>query len=89
MREGGDTDEARASALFRMATARVPDAAELALLLDVVRSARADYTADVEAARALIAVGDSPPSEGAPPEELAAWTTLATLVLNLDETITR
>ena len=46
------------------------------------------YRADEAAARALLAVGDSPRDDAIPPAELAAYTALATLILNLDEVIT-
>ena len=44
---------------------------------------------DVEAARKLIAVGETKPDATLNPSELAAWTTVASTMLNLDETITR
>ncbi|MCP3920592.1 MAG: DUF1553 domain-containing protein [bacterium] len=87
--EGGASDSERARTMFRMATSRTPDASELEVLLGILERARAAYAVDTDAARALLAVGDSPPTQGAPPEELAAWTMVASLVLNLDETITK
>ncbi len=50
---------------------------------------RDDYSREEDAARALITVGDSSPNSKLPPAELAAYTSLATLLLNLDETITK
>jgi hypothetical protein len=50
---------------------------------------RVIYRADVEAARRAIAVGESRPRNLASPDETAAWTMVANLVLNLDETICR
>jgi hypothetical protein len=47
------------------------------------------YTADPAAARALLGVGDLPAPAGIEPAELAAWTSVARVILNLHETITR
>jgi hypothetical protein len=47
------------------------------------------YRSDQEAASKLIAVGDSPPDPSLDPAELAAYTGLASLILNLDEVITK
>ena len=46
-------------------------------------------TEDEEAAAKLIAVGESPPPESIDIAELAAWTSVARVILNLHETITR
>ena len=40
-----------------------------------------------ERAAALIANPDNPPPSGIPPAELAAWTAVANVLLNLDETL--
>jgi hypothetical protein len=44
-----------------------------------------------EEATKLLSIGESPTTtlDGKAPEELAAWTSLANVLLNLDETITR
>jgi hypothetical protein len=47
------------------------------------------YRQDRDAATKLVAVGESPTSSKADPSELAAWTTVANAILNLDETITK
>jgi hypothetical protein len=50
---------------------------------------RARYAADAEAARKVVAHGESKPKAGIPTEELAAWTLVGNMVLNLDEALTR
>ncbi len=86
---GDATDEAsRAAQLFRMATGRRPGAAEVAILLDGLRRHRVTY-GDRALAAALLEVGESRHDPDIDASELAAWTALANLVLNLDETITR
>jgi hypothetical protein len=47
------------------------------------------YRADEKAARKLLAVGESPRDDSLPPAELAAYTILASVILNLDETVTK
>jgi hypothetical protein len=89
MREGGTTAEARLTFMFRLATARRPDAGELAELLAAYRDHLATYTHDVAAAKELIAVGESKPDPALNPSELAAWTMIANLIANLDEVINK
>jgi hypothetical protein len=89
LREGGKTLEERIVYLFRRATARGPDARELAELVAVYRDNLATYSHDREAAKKLIAVGESKPDATLNPSELAAWTMVANLVLNLDEVLNK
>jgi hypothetical protein len=48
-----------------------------------------EFRADAEAAKQLLAVGESKRDEALDPAEHAAWTMVANLILNLDETITK
>ena len=59
---------------------------ELAALYDDLRST---FVADRQAAKQLIAIGDSPPDTSVDPIELATWTLVANSLLNLDEVLTR
>jgi len=47
------------------------------------------YRNDPQAAEKLLAVGESPRDSRFAPAELAAWSTVAAAILNLDETVTR
>ena len=47
------------------------------------------YAADPEAARELIGVGEKKSDASIPAPELAAWTMVASEMLNLDETVTK
>src|SRR5262249_6055681 len=87
--EGGKTPESRLVFGFRSATARVPSAREQGVLLEVRQQALARFRADRDAARKLLAVGESPRDATLDEVELAAWTAVASVILNLDETITR
>jgi hypothetical protein len=51
--------------------------------------ALARFGADPAAAKKLLAVGESPRDTTLDEAELAAWTTVANTILNLDETITK
>ena len=74
---------------FRVATARSPSERERAILAGALEEYRATYAADPESARKLIATGASPVPEDLDAAELAARTTLANIILNLDEVITK
>jgi hypothetical protein len=87
LREAGPGPEARAAYLFRLAAARRPDSQELSELLALYRENLQRYGQDVEAAKKLIAVGESKPDASLNPAEVAAWTMVANLVLNLDEVV--
>jgi hypothetical protein len=74
--------------LFEAALARPPEEDELEFLQESFRGHLAHYAGDVEAARRLVAIGETP-SATQQPERLAAWTMVASLVLNLDEFVTK
>ncbi|HYE21797.1 MAG TPA: PSD1 and planctomycete cytochrome C domain-containing protein [Tepidisphaeraceae bacterium] len=84
----GGNDQ-RLSFLFRLATARQPSADELAILTRALTAHTARYTADPAAAEKLLKNGESPVSDGLPKPELAAWTMLSSIILNLDEVVTK
>jgi hypothetical protein len=74
--------------IFRQATARRPTVAETGLLLALMQRRLEHYRKEPALAEHLIATGDSKPAKLNAPE-LAAWTMVASTVLNLDETITK
>ena len=87
--EGGQTTDERITFAFRLATARTPSVKELAVLRQIVDRQAADYKHDADAALKLVSVGESPRNDKLDVAELAAWTTLASVILNLDETVTK
>jgi hypothetical protein len=89
MLEGGTTPKERLTRGFRLTTARRPDAQELATLVQLFEQQLAYYRAHQDAARKLLKVGESKRFESLDPSEQAAWTMMANLLLNLDETITK
>ena len=89
VRDGGRTEAERLRYAYHRALQRNPTAAEAVLLEGLYRRHFAEYQADPKAAAALLTVGDAKPPAGMNPAELAAWTSVARVVLNLHETITR
>src|SRR5262249_31229691 len=89
IKEGGKTPEERIAFAFRMCTGRTPRAEEVAVLRRVYEKQRERFAHDPEAAKKLISVGESARPEGVDPAELATWTTIGNILLNLDETITK
>lgn len=82
-------DDARLTWAWRRALQRNPDAKELGTLRKVLTERRAAYKADPAAAKELLKVGFTPPPAQADPAELAAWTHVTRVILNLHETLTR
>jgi hypothetical protein len=68
---------------------RPAKATEQELLLEFLAGQRSYYQANPDAAEKLLHVGQHPPDAALNPSEDAAWTSLARVILNLHETITR
>ncbi len=83
------TDEQRLRHGLELCTTREGSADELAVLSQLLTAERATYAADPEAARALLERGVDLGTGDLDPLELAAWTLVANVLLNLDETVTR
>ena len=87
--DAGGSDTRRIEYAFRLATARRPTAAETAVLRGLLETSRDSYRRSPDAAQALVGVGEAPRKTRMNADELAAWTTVMSTILNLDETITR
>ncbi|EEF59706.1 PSD1 and planctomycete cytochrome C domain-containing protein [Pedosphaera parvula] len=74
---------------FRVLTARHPSAFEKTVLKETLTKHLAKYQQDEAAAKKLIAAGETPASKETNPSELAAYTMVASLLLNLDEVVNR
>ncbi len=83
------TTDGRLTTAFRQVTSRYPSAQEAEILRRALDQHLADYQARPEEAKQAITFGESKPDEKIPPVELAAWTLLANLLLNLDEMVTK
>ena len=86
--QGPANDAARVDSLFQLVLGRPPRDAERSSLMGFLGLERARFEAQPEQASELLAIGASARGDGAP-AELAAWTALGRVVLNLHETITR
>jgi len=92
LQDPASTDGARLGKAFRLVLARTPTPAETAALTNLLGSASAEFrTRPKEAASFAFADPKNPPPlpPGVSVDSLAAWTTVARALLNLDETITR
>ncbi|HZO90813.1 MAG TPA: DUF1553 domain-containing protein [Chthonomonadaceae bacterium] len=87
--ESGPTPQARIQYAYRLALARAPRETEIKVLQDILEKQWARFRANQDAALKLLSVGESKRNEKLDPAELAAWTTVASVLLNLDETITK
>jgi hypothetical protein len=89
MREGGQGPGERIAFAFRLATARRPAPAESEVLVKGFHYHLDKYLPDRQAALKYLSYGEHPRDEKLDPAELAAYTAIASLILNLDETITK
>jgi hypothetical protein len=74
---------------FVLATTREPSAHELGVLQKVLARYQAKYAADRAAATALLAVGESPRDESLSEVDVASYAIAASVILNLDETVSK
>jgi hypothetical protein len=89
MQEGGSTSEARIAYGFRLITARSPKPEESQVLVDTLNRFKHYYQADPQAALELLSEGKHPHNQQLDSTELAAYSSIASLILNLDEVITK
>jgi hypothetical protein len=74
---------------FELATSRPSDDLRRNVLKSTYDEQHALFTKEPERAKQLLAVGDSKPDASIDPVEHATWTLLASMILNLDETLNR
>jgi mono/diheme cytochrome c family protein len=89
IREAGTDPSTRLDRAFRLALARPPHPEEAAIFARLLLKHQRQYQDDPAAARDLLGIGDAPAPAGVDPAELAAWTSVNRVLLNLHETITR
>ena len=88
LRQPGDND-AKLAWTFRKVVRRDATPAELTVLRKGLDKRLATYAADATLAPKLLAQGLSKAAADLDPNQLAAWTATANILLNLDETVTR
>ncbi len=89
MTQGGTTPAERIRYAFRLATARPPTERETAVLTELFQKQKTRYAASREEALKLLGNGEAKRNAALDPAELAAWTNVASTILNLDETVTK
>lgn len=89
LREGGATEAERISFAFRKAVSRDASADEAEVLTELLQKHRTEYAANPAAADAILRTGSLPVPGEADRTQLAAWTSVARVILNLHEVMTR
>jgi hypothetical protein len=89
LKEGGGSPERRLAWAMRAAASRPASEAEVQVLKRGLDRRLAQYKEDPASAEKLLSAGESPRDRTLDMAELAAYTTTASVILNLDETITR
>src|SRR5258708_35639543 len=92
LKEGGKTDVDRLIYAFRRCVSRVPTDSERKALLGLLEKQQRHFEkADAKPWELAAADPMNPPKlpEGIRPAQAAAWTIVARVLLNLDETITK
>jgi hypothetical protein len=87
--EGGKTAAERIRFGYHVVLAREPEAAELGIVENALGQYLTRYQKDADSAKKAVRVGEAPVRLGVSEPELAAYTLIANLLLNLDETVMR
>ncbi|MFT5324398.1 MAG: mono/diheme cytochrome c family protein [Planctomycetaceae bacterium] len=87
--EGGGSVEERVTFAFRSVVARQPNATELQSLTTLLTEYLSEFRKSPDAATKLLSAGESPRNEQLDANELAAWTMVTHLLLNLSESVTK
>lgn len=89
LHEGGKDTAERIRWAFRVAVAREATEREIAILSNIYEGDLKRFQQNGESARSLLNVGQSPAPTSVDSAEAAAWASVARVILNLHETITR
>ena len=89
MTNGGDNVDQRVAYAFRTVLTRRPSDMELQSLSTLFSEVLSEFKTNPESATQLLSAGESPRNEKLDASELAAWTMITHLILNLSETVTK
>jgi hypothetical protein len=90
LKEGGANDDSRLTYAFRLCVSRTPSADEKAELTSLLEKQRKRIAAgSLNPMEIATGKKDGPMPDGAKPDQLAAYTIVSRVLLNLDETITK
>jgi hypothetical protein len=89
LRDAKPDTPSRIAHAFQLVALRKPSPAQALVLRKLAKQQLDHYGANTEAAAKLLSVGESKPDPSLDPGELAAWTTVSSVLLAMDETITK
>ena len=89
LKEGGADAKSRLTWAWRQVLSRAPRADELKTIQALLEKQLVEYRSDSKSAESLLKIGQTPLPKDLDQSELAAWTNIARVILNLHETITR
>jgi hypothetical protein len=89
IRQGGKQPKQRINLMSNILLSHDPSPQMASVLEGSLAEMEKHYTADAKDAYSLVNVGERRPDSHIPAPELAAWTMVASEMLNLDETITK
>ena len=89
IKEGGESADQRIVWGWQVVISRRPEADEVEIARGALQTHLARFESDTEAAAKLVAYGESKADEAIDISELAAYTLVANLILNLDETVSK
>jgi len=89
IRETGPNPEQRINRMGQILLAHDPPSQMAAVLEKSFSDMQKHYSADPKGARSLVNIGEKKPDNSIPEPELAAWTMIASEMLNLDETVNK
>jgi len=89
IREAGTNPQQRLQLMSELLLSHDPPAPMTEVLENSLAQMQKHYAAYPKAAQELVGVGEKKRNVSIPPAELAAWTMVASEMLNLDETITK
>ncbi len=89
LRESPNDESARINRAFRSLTGRAPDEKESAVLRQLLAEQKSFYVKDAEAAKKILATGESKWDESLPQADFAATTMLVSAIMNFDEFVTQ
>jgi uncharacterized protein DUF1553/uncharacterized protein DUF1549/cytochrome c/concanavalin A-like lectin/glucanase superfamily protein len=89
LHEAGQEPAAAAGRMLRICTGRGAEDSQVEELVRLYHDHYQKFQQEGEAAKSLLAVGTHPIDAQVEPNQLAAWTMVANLMLNLDEVVTK
>ena len=89
IKESSPDIDARLTRAFRLLTSRYPEPEELALLADMYQEQVSYFRQSPDGAEALLTVGEYARDADLPANEVAAYATVASTIMNFDESFVK